>query len=33
MILFVGILVGSFYFVLTTPSALENEPRTGRERG
>jgi hypothetical protein len=33
MILFVGILVGSYSFVLTAPSALENEPRSGRERG
>ncbi len=33
MILFVGILVGSYFFVLTSPSARENEPRFGRERG
>ncbi len=33
MILFVGILVGSYFFVLISPSARENEPRSGRERG
>ncbi|MCA1715458.1 MAG: hypothetical protein LC781_00920 [Actinobacteria bacterium] len=33
MILFVGILVGSYFFVLTSLSARENEPRSGRERG
>jgi hypothetical protein len=29
MILFVGILVGSSFFVLTSPSARENERRSG----
>jgi hypothetical protein len=33
MILFVGILVGSYFFVLTSLSARENESRSGRERG
>lgn len=33
MVLFVGILVGSYVFVLTSASARENEPRSGRECG
>ncbi len=33
MILFAGILVVSYFFVLTSPGARENEPRSGRERG
>lgn len=29
MALFVAILIGSYYFVLTSPSARENETRSG----
>jgi hypothetical protein len=32
MSLFVGILVGSYSFVLTSPDAREYEPRPGRGR-
>jgi hypothetical protein len=32
MILFVGVLVGSYSFVLTSPGAREYEPRSGRGR-
>ena len=33
MVLSVGIVVGSYYFVLTSPGAREDEPRFRRERG
>ena len=32
MILFIGILNGSYSFVLTSPSARENEIRSKRDR-
>ena len=31
MTLFVALLVGSYFFVLTSPSARGNESRSGRE--
>ena len=33
MSLFVGILVGSCFFVWTSPSVREDAPRSGREHG
>lgn len=33
VILSVGIVVGSYFFVLTSPGAREDEPGSWRERG
>ena len=32
MVLFIAILIGSYFFVLTSPGARENEARSERDR-